>query len=304
MNCLSFDVGGTTVKYGVIDESYKILKKDKIPTPENENDFIYSLSNIIQENLSIISKVSVAMPGYVNSANNKYLYGPHLKYDIDFSKLSNFTDYKFHLDNDGNVAAYCEYFLNYKTKYSNLIMLTFGTGVGGGIISEGRLLKGRGNAGEIGHMLTSNDREIEGDSGKKGSFESSVAASVWTKKCEELTQENQDSELAKIFATKNVGSVLFDNTLNLTNSEQAARDEIIQNISNGLLSLFEIFDNEAFILGGTMSSEPFDLIELLESDIKSRHKFPSRNFPEIFIASQGEDSGIIGAAALAFNEEN
>ena len=304
MNCLSFDVGGTTVKYGVIDESYKILKKDKIPTPENENDFIYSLSNIIQENLSIISKVSVAMPGYVNSANNKYLYGPHLKYDIDFSKLSNFTDYKFHLDNDGNVAAYCEYFLNYKTKYSNLIVLTFGTGVGGGIISEGRLLRGRGNAGEIGHMLTSNDREIEGDSGKKGSFESSVAASVWTKKCEELTQENQDSELAKIFATKNVGSVLFDNTLNLTNSEQAARDEIIQNISNGLLSLFEIFDNEAFILGGTMSSEPFDLIELLESDIKSRYKFPSRNFPEIFIASQGEDSGIIGAAALAFNEEN
>ena len=244
------------------------------------------------------------MPGYVNSANNKYLYGPHLKYDIDFSKLSNFTDYKFHLDNDGNVAAYCEYFLNYKTKYSNLIMLTFGTGVGGGIISEGRLLRGRGNAGEIGHMLTSNDREIEGDSGKKGSFESSVAASVWTKKCEELTQDNQDSELAKIFAIKNVGSVLFDNTLNLTNSEQAARDEIIQNISNGLLSLFEIFDNEAFILGGTMSSEPFDLIELLESDIKSRYKFPSRNFPEIFIASQGEDSGIIGAAALAFNEEN
>ena len=304
MNCLSFDVGGTTVKYGVIDESYKILKKDKIPTPENENDFIYSLSNIIQENLSIISKVSVAMPGYVNSANNKYLYGPHLKYEIDFSKLSNFTDYKFHLDNDGNVAAYCEYFLNYKTKYSNLIMLTFGTGVGGGIISEGRLLRGRGNAGEIGHMLTSNDREIEGDSGKKGSFESSVAASVWTKKCEELTQENQDSELAKIFATKNVGSVLFDNTLNLTKSEQAARDEIIQNISNGLLSLFEIFDNEAFILGGTMSSEPYDLIELLESDIKSRYKFPSRNFPEIFIASQGEDSGIIGAAALAFNEEN
>ena len=304
MNCLSFDVGGTTVKYGVIDESYKILKKDKIPTPENENDFIYSLSNIIEENHSIISKVSVAMPGYVNSANNKYLYGPHLKYDIDFSKLSNFTDYKFHLDNDGNVAAYCEYFLNYKTKYSNLIMLTFGTGVGGGIISEGRLLRGSGNAGEIGHMLTSNDREVEGDSGKKGSFESSVAASVWTKKCEELTQENQDSEFAKIFATKNVGSVLFDNTLNLTNSEQAARDEIIQNISNGLLSLFEIFDNEAFILGGTMSSEPFDLIELLESDIKSRYKFPSRNFPEIFIASQGEDSGIIGAAALAFNEEN
>jgi predicted NBD/HSP70 family sugar kinase len=53
-----------------------------------------------------------------------------------------------------------------------------------------------------------------------------------------------------------------------------------------------------------MSSEPFDLIKLIQSDIKNRFKFPSRNFPNIFIASEGEDSGIIGAAALAFNEQN
>ena len=302
MNCLSFDVGGTTVKYGVINASYKVLKKDKFPTPENEEKLIELFSEIIEDNLSDISKVSVAMPGYVSVASNKYLYGPHLQFDLDFSKLSNFSDYEFYLDNDGNVAAYCEYFLNYKNKYSNLIMLTFGTGVGGGIISEGKLLRGQGNAGEIGHMLTSNDREVEGDSGKKGSFELSVAASVWTKKCIELSEENHDSELAKIFAIKNVGSVLFDNTLSLTNSETAVRNEIIQNISNGLLSLFEIFDNEAFVLGGTMSSEPFDLIKLIQSDIKKRFKFPFRNFPEIFIASQGEDSGIVGAAALAFNE--
>ena len=302
MNCLSFDVGGTTIKYGVINDRYEILLKDKIPTPKDEEQFIESISEIIQKNIENISKVSIAMPGYVNIANNKYLYGPHLQYGIDFSKLSNFSEYEFYLDNDGNVAAYCEYLLNYKTNYSNLIMLTFGTGVGGGIISEGKLLRGRGNAGEIGHMLTSNDRSVKGDSGKKGSFESSVAASVWTKKCSELTEKNKDSELAKKFANKNVGSVLFDTTLSLTDLEATVRDEIIQNISNGLLSLFEIFDNEAFVLGGTMSSEPFDLITLIEEDINNRYQFPSRNFPEIFIASQGEDSGIIGAAAISFDE--
>jgi len=302
MNCLSFDVGGTTIKYGVINDRYEILLKDKIPTPKDEENFIESISEIIQKNIENISKVSIAMPGYVNIANNKYLYGPHLQYGIDFSKLSNFSEYEFYLDNDGNVAAYCEYLLNYKTNYSNLIMLTFGTGVGGGIISEGKLLRGSGNAGEIGHMLTSNDRSVKGDSGKKGSFESSVAASVWTKKCSELTEKNKDSELAKKFANKNVGSVLFDTTLSLTDLEAIVRDEIIQNISNGLLSLFEIFDNEAFVLGGTMSSEPFDLITLIEEDIKNRYQFPSRNFPEIFIASQGEDSGIIGAAAISFDE--
>ena len=302
MNCLSFDVGGTTIKYGIINDRYEVLLKDKIQTPKDEEQFIESISEIIQKNIENISKVSIAMPGYVNIANNKYLYGPHLQYGIDFSKLSNFSEYEFYLDNDGNVAAYCEYLLNYKTNYSNLIMLTFGTGVGGGIISEGKLLRGRGNAGEIGHMLTSNDRSVKGDSGKKGSFESSVAASVWTKKCFELTEKNKDSELAKKFTKKNVGSVLFDTTLSLTDLEATARDEIIQNISNGLLSLFEIFDNEAFVLGGTMSSEPFDLITLIEEDIKNRYQFPSRNFPEIFIASQGEDSGIIGAAAISFDE--
>ena len=302
MNCLSFDVGGTTIKYGVINDRYEVLLKDKIPTPKDEAQFIESISEIIQKNIENISKVSIAMPGYVNIANNKYLYGPHLQYDIDFSKLSNFSEYEFYLDNDGNVAAYCEYLLNYKTKYSNLIMLTFGTGVGGGIISEGKLLRGSGNAGEIGHMLTSNDRSVKGDSGKKGSFESSVAASVWTKKCSELTDKNKDSELAKKFANKNVGSVLFDTTISLTDLEATVRDEIIQNISNGLLSLFEIFDNEAFVLGGTMSSEPFDLITLIQADIKNRYQFPSRNFPAIFIASQGEDSGIIGAAAISFDE--
>jgi glucokinase len=302
MNCLSFDVGGTTIKYGVVNDRYEVLLKDKIPTPKNEEKFIESISEIIQKNIENISKVSIAMPGYVNIANNKYLYGPHLQYDIDFSKLSNFSEYEFYLDNDGNVAAYCEYLLNYKTKYSNLIMLTFGTGVGGGIISEGKLLRGMGNAGEIGHMLTSNDRSVKGDSGKKGSFESSVAASVWTKKCSELTEKNKDSELAKKFVNKNVGSILFDTTLSLTDLEATVRDEIIQNISNGLLSLFEIFDNEAFVLGGTMSSEPFDLITLIQDDIMNRYQFPSRNFPEIFIASQGEDSGIVGAAAISFDE--
>ena len=304
MNCLSFDVGGTTVKYGVVNENYEVILKDKIATPQNEEKFIESLSEIINQNTSKISKVSIAMPGFVDVNESKYLYGPHLQFAINFSKLSNFSDYQFFLDNDGNVAAYCEYLLNYKTNYSNLIMLTFGTGVGGGIITEGRLLRGRGNAGEVGHMLTSNNREIEGDGGKKGSFETSVAASIWTKKCSELIKENPDSELAKVFANKNVGSVLFDKTLNLTSPEATVRNEIIQNISNGLLSLFEIFDNEAFVLGGTMSSEPFDLIELIQNDIKGRYVFPSRNFPEIFIASQGEDSGIIGAAAIAFNESN
>ena len=90
MNCLSFDVGGTTVKYGVIDESYKVLKKDKIPTPENEEKFIYSISEIIKENISNISKVSIAMPGFVNFEKKQYsclLYTSPSPRDLSTSRM-------------------------------------------------------------------------------------------------------------------------------------------------------------------------------------------------------------------------
>ena len=137
--------------------------------------------------------------GFVNFEKKQYSYGPNLQYDINFSKLVNFTDYEFYLDNDGNVAAYCEYLLSYKNKFSNLIMLTFGTGVGGGIISEGKLLRGQGSAGELGHMLTSNNRDVLCGCRKKGCYEASVAASVWTQRCSQLSLENKTSELAKRF---------------------------------------------------------------------------------------------------------
>ena len=107
MNVLAFDVGGTSIKYGLVADTLEIISKDNFPTPENEEKLIDLFSKIIEDNLSDISKVSVAMPGYVDVANNKYLYGPHLKYAIDFSKLSKFSEYAFYLDNDGNVAAYC-----------------------------------------------------------------------------------------------------------------------------------------------------------------------------------------------------
>ena len=100
MNVLAFDVGGTSIKYGLVSDTLEIINKDKFPTPKNEEKLIDLFSKIIEDNLSDISKVSVAMPGYVDVANSKYLYGAHLRYDIDFSKLSKFSEYEFYLDND------------------------------------------------------------------------------------------------------------------------------------------------------------------------------------------------------------
>jgi predicted NBD/HSP70 family sugar kinase len=117
-----------------------------------------------------------------------------------------------------------------------------------------------------------------------------------------LYEKYPQSELAKKFSEDNLGSIIFDKSIQLNIEELTTRDEIILNISNGLVSLFEIFDNEAFVLGGSMSSKPFDLVHLINEDIANRFNFPSRVFPDIFVSNQRGEGGIIGAALLAKNE--
>lgn len=302
MNCLAFDVGGTYVKYGLVNQDLSILENHKFNTPKNESDFINEFSKIIVQNENKFETVSIAMPGFINKLEKKFLFGTNIQFSIDFKKLINFNSYNLYLDNDGNVSAFSEYFQYYRDQFSNLIMLTFGTGIGGGIIANKKLLQGSGSAGEIGHILTSIDNSILCNCGKNGCFEASTAATVWTNKCQELSDLEPNSELAQRFKIENVGSILFDDSIKFTSLQLDEINIIIQNISNGLVSLFEIFDNEIFVLGGAMSSSPYSLIKLIDKDINSRFKFPSRIFPKIEISLQKGDSGIIGAAALAFNE--
>ena len=217
--------------------------------------------------------------------------------------LSNMNKNKFFLDNDGNVAAYYEYSTYFSSKYRNLIMLTFGTGIGGGIISDGKLLRGQGSAGELGHILTSSQKDIKCNCGKTGCLEATTSASKWTEVCNSLSLTNPNSELSKAFKNFKFGSVLFDKKINMLENEKFAQMQIIENISNGLVSLFEIFNNEIFVIGGSMASQPFDFISLIEDDLEKRFTFPSRNFPKLTISTQKGNSGILGAASLYFNEK-
>ena len=302
MNCLAFDVGGTNVKYGLIDKDLNILMSNSIFTPKNEESFIAEISKIINENIQELKSVSIAMPGFIDQSNSIYKYGTNIKFSIDFKKLSHFKDFSFHLDNDGNVAAYSEYFLNYKDHYKNLIMLTFGTGIGGGIVANKQLLRGSGSAGEIGHIATSANRKEICNCGKTGCFEATTSAFKWTEAVNALSIKHPESSLSEEFQQYPYGSLIFNKKIQLNDDEIKVRSKIISDISSGLVSLFEIFDNEIFVLGGTMSNEPFDLVDLIEEHIKNKFDFPARNFPIIKISKNKQNAGIIGAAAIALSE--
>ena len=122
-------------------------------------------------------------------------------------------------------------------------------------------------------------------------------------KKQELFEQNQNTQLSKIFSEEKVGSLLFDKSIDLEDHEKLARDEIIVKTSLALVSLFELFDNEIFVIGGSMTKNPYNFIPLIDKYIKKNFDFPNRSFPIIKLSKAREDSGLLGAALLALNSE-
>ena len=293
MNILSFDVGGTTIKAGLVNKDLEIQEKFTKDTPKNEESFISLIEEIHNVRTDKCDKVSFGMPGFVDRDNYVFKYGTNMKFSIDFKKLEFFDEKKLYIENDGNLAAYSEFVLNLSDKYKNVIMLTFGTGIGGGIITDSKIYKGGGNAGEIGHILIKENSNLE----------DIISAKAWTSKCNDLYQQNKNSELSERFKEKKVGSLLFDQSINLEDNEKLERDEIIKYTSRGLISLFELFDNELFVIGGSMTQNPYDFLSLIKEYIKLNFEFPSRAFPEIILSKSRADAGLLGSALLALNSE-
>ena len=293
MNILSFDVGGTTIKAGLVNKDLEIQEKFTKDTPKNEESFISLIEEIHKVRTDKCDKVSFGMPGFVDRDNYVFKYGTNMKFSIDFKKLEFFDEKKLYIENDGNLAAYSEFVLNLSDKYKNVIMLTFGTGIGGGIITDSKIYKGGGNAGEIGHILIKENSNLE----------DIISAKAWTSKCNDLYQQNKNSKLSERFKEKKVGSLLFDQSINLEDNEKLERDEIIKYTSRGLISLFELFDNELFVIGGSMTQNPYDFLSLIKEYIKLNFEFPSRAFPEIILSKSRADAGLLGSALLALNSE-
>ena len=293
MNVLALDVGGTTIKGGLVNEKLKIKEKFIEDTPKKESSFLSLIEKIHDRFSNETEQVSLGMPGFVDNDNHIFKYGTNMQFSIDFKKLELIKDKNIYLENDGNLAAYSEYLLHFKNDYKNLIMLTFGTGIGGGIINNSQIFKGSGNAGEIGRTLINENSYLE----------DVISARAWTKKCKELFEQNQNTQLSKIFSEEKVGSLLFDNSIDLEDHEKLARDEIIVQTSLALVSLFELFDNEIFVIGGSMTKNPYNFIPLIDKYIKKNFDFPNRSFPIIKLSKAREDSGLLGAALLALNSE-
>ena len=188
MYTIGIDLGGTNIAAGLVDENYKIIRKCSVPTEaeRSADEIVKAMADVCQrlcdeEGITVddISSVGIATPGTADTDKGEVIYAnnlPFRNYPIASKLKANFPVKKVAIANDANAAAYGEAVAGAGAGKKNFVMLTLGTGVGGGIIIDGKLYTGFNYAaGELGHMvIVHNGRPCT--CGRKGCFEAYSSA--------------------------------------------------------------------------------------------------------------------------------
>ena len=305
--CFGVDIGGTTVKMGLFEESGTIIDKWEISTDTSEEgkailpNIAVSIEKKIEEHKldkNDIAGIGAGVPapvtteGVVNgSANLGWTYKEVKK---ELEELTGLTSY---IANDANVAALGEMWKGGGEK--NIIMVTLGTGVGGGIIIDGKMLVGaNGAGGEIGHLCVNYDETDQCGCGNRGCLEQYASATGIVRLAKQkLGQEMRTTILNKEDVT---AKDVFDAV--------KAGDDVAKEIATtfgrylgyGLANLAAVTDPAVFVIGGGVSKAGEVLIPYIREPYMERAFFANKNV-RFVLAKLGNDAGICGAAKLVLD---
>ncbi|GAB3795531.1 ROK family glucokinase [Virgibacillus kimchii] len=308
---IGVDIGGTTIKIGLIDDRGNIIKKWEITTNKTKNstlivqeiwESIYQELRRQQIKENEITGIGVGSPGVIDEANgivyNAFNVG-WLKYDLvhQFKKLTTLPVYPA---NDANIASLGENWKGAGKQVENMLMITLGTGVGGGIITNGQLLTGEaGMAGEIGHMTV----DIDGyrcSCGRIGCVETIASAPGIVRQAKECISKEPKSKLAQIEKVR--GTISARDVFNLARAGDSNALTIRRHTAESLGLLIAntaaVLNPAKVIIGGGISHAGADFLAEIQTAFK-HFSFPG-NFSscELKLAQLGNDAGIIGAAFL------
>ena len=307
---VGIDLGGTFIKGGIVNDKGEIVVKDKVPTEsekgsdgvaENIASLVGSLLKKANMNHSDIVGIGMGVPGMIDGERGEVIYSNNLGWEHFFisEKVEKLTGIGVKIANDANVAALGETIFGCGKNYNNTVMLTLGTGVGGGIVIGGKLFEGNRSAGaELGHSVV-----LAGGApctcGRLGCLEAYASATALIRETKKKMLEDKESKMWQIGSLDKVdGKVAFDYKDSDT-SAKAVVNNYIRMLGVGITNIANVFRPEAIILGGGVCAQGDNLIlplkAQLERDIFAGDKGPS---VEILIAELGNDAGILGACAL------
>lgn len=310
---LGIDLGGTNIKAGIVDENNAVIFKSSVPTGVADGneavvENIVKACAIVLHNAEItladIENIGIGTPGAVNSGTGVVERAENMRFE-NFplaAKLEEKINRKVYIENDANAAALGEYVAGAAKGAKNAVCVTLGTGVGGGIIIDGRLYSGANYAGgELGHTVINFDGK-HCNCGRNGCWERYASVTALIEQTKTAMEENADSALWKFAdgSIENVnGKTAFDAMRAGDKVGTAVVDKFIGYISCGITNMVNIFQPDVICIGGAISKEGDYILTALKKLVE-KERFTKENTKqsEIVMATLENDAGIIGAANL------
>ncbi len=313
MYYIGIDLGGTNIVAGVVDEKYNILAKARVktnlprPSVEIIDDMALVAKTAVEEagiKMSDVEWVGVGSPGLVNKYKGIVEYACNLGFDnIDLAgMIKERLGVECYVENDANAAAYGEMLAGAGKGTNSFVAITLGTGVGGGVIMDGKMLNGLNCAGgELGHIVINVGGEPCG-CGRKGCWEAYASATACIRQTKRAMEEHKDSKMWE----------LVDGNIDEVNGRTAwdamragdkygaeVVDRYIYYIATGVANIINIIRPEVLCIGGGICNEKEYLMKPLREYVeKETYGNNENNFTKVVVAELGSDAGLIGAALL------
>lgn len=306
---IGIDVGGTNLKAGLVDETGRILDTERTPLRfTTAEDFAATLAGLAGTLLdraelraSDIACVGIGIPGAVCGGDILYTCNIPLR-DVPLERLfRGHLDIPVRLENDANCAAVGEWLCGAGRGTRNFVVVTLGTGVGGGFILDGKLYAGGGMVGEVGHMVVERGGAPCG-CGRRGCWEAYASATGLIRMTHAVMDAHPDSLLHAVAAEQGgvEGRTAFDAAQRGDPAALELCHTYVAYLAAGVTNLVNILQPEAVAVGGGVAGAPDALLleplrRIVEQECYPRH---TGTLPKILRAELGNDAGIIGAALL------
>ena len=308
MNAVGVDVGGTKIAAGLVSPEGELLSEVRYPTANVREQLLSTIAEAIMEvkRRYEVGGVCLAVPGFILARENKVLSAANLEAIEGIplkDEMGDRTGLPVTVENDANAAAWGEFRFGVGKDVDDLIFVTLGTGVGGGIISHGVLLRGaRGMGGELGH-ITVQPAGPRCGCGNRGCLEALASGTAIERRAREVADERPHSALRRLATER---ALLGGDVLDLARKGDEAAIEVLRETGTwlgiGLATYINIFDPEVIAIGGGVSQAGDLVSEPARRELQLRSHSPSRDLVEIRAATLGSEAGMVGAAALARDE--
>ncbi|MBI4428434.1 MAG: ROK family protein [Ignavibacteriales bacterium] len=308
---IGVDLGATTVKTGVVSAAGKILYQNRLPTNGHSGPpaVIKQIEVSVRDALAHAfgkkpSGIGIGSPGVVDESG-VVKSPPNIDgWDIVplARKLGNtFPRFRIKVENDANAAAIAESRFGAGKKYPNFLFVIWGTGVGGGIILNGKIYRGpTGGAGEIGHISIDHNGP-ECNCGNRGCVEAYIGQRYLSQRTAEKLKSRPESKILELINrdASRIEPMYIAEAARL--GDQLAREMLVEAgtfLGVAIAAVMNVMDLRVSIIGGGISASGGFVIDAIEESVRSRVLKPLRPGIKVFQARLGNDAGILGAAGL------